>query len=256
MPELMLRYRSAAFLVRLYAPEVMLGVPTIEEVEDVAAAAPAMPARVVLTAASIPALEEAGTRGGQLAALLAEDTAPTVIDAATAPQQAAAPAAAPAPTKPAATTTPRPQPADPEQDALATRKALEGMSGRIPHAIVRAKAREALHLARMSDERYAAAIMHGAGQGWWTANTDGLLLAGAETPAPAEDRWAALAGDDLAGAIADAMQRLGDQLSGEAMTAVDMSDDELLDGPPDDHMRRLGRELDRVEAQLRLEVEG
>jgi hypothetical protein len=34
MPELMLRYRSASFLVRLYAPEVMLGIPTIEEVED------------------------------------------------------------------------------------------------------------------------------------------------------------------------------------------------------------------------------
>ena len=35
MPKVMLRYRSAAFLIRLYAPEVMLGHQTIEEVEDV-----------------------------------------------------------------------------------------------------------------------------------------------------------------------------------------------------------------------------
>lgn len=41
MPELMLRYRSATFLVRFYAPDVMLGYQTIEEVEDVVLAAPA-----------------------------------------------------------------------------------------------------------------------------------------------------------------------------------------------------------------------
>jgi hypothetical protein len=45
MPEVMLRYRSAAFLVRFYAPDVMLGYQTVEEVDDVsAAAAPAAPA--------------------------------------------------------------------------------------------------------------------------------------------------------------------------------------------------------------------
>lgn len=36
MPEVMLRYRSAAFLIRFYAPDVMLGYQTTEEVEDVA----------------------------------------------------------------------------------------------------------------------------------------------------------------------------------------------------------------------------
>ncbi len=35
MPELMLRYRSATFLVRLYAPDVMLGYHTSEEYEDI-----------------------------------------------------------------------------------------------------------------------------------------------------------------------------------------------------------------------------
>lgn len=44
MPELMLRYRSATFLVRLYAPDVMLGYRTADELEDLgAAAAPATP---------------------------------------------------------------------------------------------------------------------------------------------------------------------------------------------------------------------
>ncbi len=35
MPELMLRYRSATFLVRLYCPEVTLGYSSMEELEDV-----------------------------------------------------------------------------------------------------------------------------------------------------------------------------------------------------------------------------
>jgi len=35
MPKVMLRYRSAAFLIRLYAPEVMLGHQTADEIEDV-----------------------------------------------------------------------------------------------------------------------------------------------------------------------------------------------------------------------------
>lgn len=39
VPHLMLRYRSATFLVRLYAPDVMFGYQTAEEVEDVAYAA-------------------------------------------------------------------------------------------------------------------------------------------------------------------------------------------------------------------------
>ena len=35
MPELMLRYRSAAFFARLYAPDITLGMQTAEEVEDI-----------------------------------------------------------------------------------------------------------------------------------------------------------------------------------------------------------------------------
>jgi len=40
MPEHMLRWRSAAFLIRLYMPEVMMGMQSIEEIEDVTAANP------------------------------------------------------------------------------------------------------------------------------------------------------------------------------------------------------------------------
>jgi len=51
MPEVMLRYRSAAFLVRWYCPDVMLGYQTAEEVEDVAVAA--LPSAPTITAADI-----------------------------------------------------------------------------------------------------------------------------------------------------------------------------------------------------------
>jgi hypothetical protein len=43
MPEVMLRYRSAAFLIRFYAPDVMLGHQTIDEIVDVVAASEAAP---------------------------------------------------------------------------------------------------------------------------------------------------------------------------------------------------------------------
>ena len=38
MAEHMLRWRAAAFLIRLYMPEVMMGMQSIEEIEDVTAA--------------------------------------------------------------------------------------------------------------------------------------------------------------------------------------------------------------------------
>jgi hypothetical protein len=43
MPEVMLRYRSAAFLIRFYAPDVMLGHQTVEEIVDIVAAGEAAP---------------------------------------------------------------------------------------------------------------------------------------------------------------------------------------------------------------------
>lgn len=45
MPEHMLRWRSAAMLVRLYAPEVMLGMPVVEELETMPAIRDVTPRR-------------------------------------------------------------------------------------------------------------------------------------------------------------------------------------------------------------------
>ena len=40
LPDLMLRYRAAAFFGRLYAPELMMGLPTVDELEDLGPSAP------------------------------------------------------------------------------------------------------------------------------------------------------------------------------------------------------------------------
>ena len=50
MPELMLRYRSAAFFARLYAPDITLGMQTAEEAEDIA------PPERNVTPARVPAV--------------------------------------------------------------------------------------------------------------------------------------------------------------------------------------------------------
>ena len=65
VPHLMLRYRSATFLVRLYAPDVMFGYQTAEEVQDMAyaEAAPTVPAltsdMLRQQASAAPAIEDA-----------------------------------------------------------------------------------------------------------------------------------------------------------------------------------------------------
>lgn len=51
MPEQMLRYRAAAFFVRTYCPQVMLGYQTVEEIEDVVAAE--LPTRPKLSMATV-----------------------------------------------------------------------------------------------------------------------------------------------------------------------------------------------------------
>jgi hypothetical protein len=61
MPEIMLRYRSGTFLVRMYAPQVMLGYQTVEEHEDLAAAqipiAEPLSSRMLIEQAAAPADE-------------------------------------------------------------------------------------------------------------------------------------------------------------------------------------------------------
>lgn len=75
MPELMLRYRSAAMLVRLYAPDVMLGWPIADEIAVVADPLPA-PVASVQERPAARALSDAG-RGEAVT----HTATPVVIDA-------------------------------------------------------------------------------------------------------------------------------------------------------------------------------
>jgi len=49
MPELMLMYRAAAFLIRTYAPEISMGLQTVEEVIDIAPQTSTVPQSLRLT---------------------------------------------------------------------------------------------------------------------------------------------------------------------------------------------------------------
>lgn len=98
MPEVMLRYRSATFLVRMYAPQVMLGYQTVEEVQDTAIAIlpepterPALTAALIEEAASndegqaepeTPAEPEQGKPDDQTGELATLESAKAEIDAA------------------------------------------------------------------------------------------------------------------------------------------------------------------------------
>jgi hypothetical protein len=57
MPDQMLRYRSAAFFVRVYAPELSLGIQTEHEVADIVDGESRPLNRVTLTRNELPAIE-------------------------------------------------------------------------------------------------------------------------------------------------------------------------------------------------------
>lgn len=78
MPEVMLRYRSAAFLIRFYAPDVMLGYQTSEEAEDISIAS-APPAPEPLSASML--LEQASGVDAQDAELSDVLTGDLISDA-------------------------------------------------------------------------------------------------------------------------------------------------------------------------------
>lgn len=74
MPELMLRYRAAAFFARLYAPDVTLGLQTAEEVQDT------LPARDVTPSATtskllrdVPVLSAAEAQANEVKAVDVQD---------------------------------------------------------------------------------------------------------------------------------------------------------------------------------------
>jgi hypothetical protein len=207
---------------------------------------------VLQAAHVIPALEDTGTRAGQLAALLDDEDAassPTVQQGPASPSPTAPREAAPQPTAPKA---------NPITDGAALRSALQmlGTQGRIPHEIARKHLREALGLARIGDDRYRAAVDHGRMGGWWRFDEGGLTMGDGVTTGAAPsgvqdtDRWRHLAGDALLAAIEDLAGRLGDELNEEAMRKAELADVQI-DTATDDELRRLGRELDRIDAQLR-----
>lgn len=68
MPEMMFRYRSAAFLARLYCPEVLMGLSTVDELHDISDQITSVtPVRELLTitANSAPANQEPPKRRGR-----------------------------------------------------------------------------------------------------------------------------------------------------------------------------------------------
>lgn len=87
MPEVMLRYRSASFLVRWYCPDVMMGYQTVEEVEDVAHSAALTQTAQPVTAADILAQAQ-----NEPEEALRQDE-PQTIDAQSEPQPTPPPAA-------------------------------------------------------------------------------------------------------------------------------------------------------------------
>lgn len=58
MPELMLRYRAAAFFARLYAPDITLGMQTAEEVQDMGPPRDVTPSAAASKLFTQPALEQ------------------------------------------------------------------------------------------------------------------------------------------------------------------------------------------------------
>lgn len=59
MPELMLRYRAAAFFARLYAPDITLGMQTAEEVQDALPARDVTPASTSKLLRDVPVIKDA-----------------------------------------------------------------------------------------------------------------------------------------------------------------------------------------------------
>jgi hypothetical protein len=129
MPQLMLRYRSATMLVRLYAPEVMLGLQTVEEIRDVGGADEVVvaPERiriepdVYITPEPTPAPAPAPARRGMAALRQA-------VEAPKADPDAASPAMVEPTPKPAPETEPIPEPppaAQPKSGSPTDRAALD-----------------------------------------------------------------------------------------------------------------------------------
>jgi hypothetical protein len=217
--DLMLRYRSATLLVRLFGPEVMLGIPTIEEVEDLGeiestpvrrgppafvplaepepepdpAETPSAPApsRSALGALGLgpkpPTAARTGDAPGGLAAAR-PTTAQTVAAGLAAEDAAAARVAA------------GPVPADPKADA----EAIAAFVGERIVATTEAKEalKAAMRLARLDAARWTNAVAYGVTHGLFV-DRGGSLQRQIPDSLPPEPDDDALSGEDLRTEIAD-----------------------------------------------------
>lgn len=167
--EQMLRYRAATLLVRLYRPELLLGLPTTDEAEDITSSVETVETPPSPTAPNAPA----PPRGlaAVNAALGADDPAP----AASAP-----PAKVEDPPKPPA----KPKPT-PEQAADILRRAFEvhAVGHQMPMDDARKAARAALDVRSFTEAGWVSMMKHGAAQGWWHSMHEGNTLVIGPVPA-------------------------------------------------------------------------
>lgn len=96
MPDLMLRYRAASFFGRLYAPEILMGMQSVDEVEDMVDVTPPAPSAAADLNAAIKAApqpqqpaEKPARRGRQAKVIDVEPAGQSEVEAESQPQQAA-----------------------------------------------------------------------------------------------------------------------------------------------------------------------
>ena len=231
MPEQMLRYRSATFLVRLYCPEILLGLPVADEVEDVQAAEAAPPRPHVIEAQ--PQQPQRGMAG--LAAAL--DAAPTTADMATSDEVHNADRAA--------------------ADATAIRQILEAATYMATERDLRNAFYQSQGLTRCSDARWADALQMAVASRYATPDGDGYRspVVPSQGPAPSAERWGKVrtpgswsgpVGDDLTTQLAQVIEALSTYDGGAERIARAHSRAECpqIDGASVPALRRLSIALE------------
>lgn len=180
MPEVMLRYRAAAFFGKLYAPELLMGLQTAEEVADIVDVNPDGSYTVSTPLEEARAARSPGARAAATRAPVAEEVASSVEKEATAAASEAEP-------KPAATQAPaQASQAHDQQDGFSFDEA--GMITGIREEIDAANTAEELDLARsvirdVTDESVKAELNALAAQRMRAINA-GQSQASASTPTP------------------------------------------------------------------------
>src|SRR5690606_41472541 len=73
MPEVMLRYRTASFFGKLYAPELLMGLQTVEEAHDIIDATPTNDRTIPVDAESLRADRSGSAKGTKAEQAIAHD---------------------------------------------------------------------------------------------------------------------------------------------------------------------------------------